>query len=293
MSEHLDALVLGVAIGSVYGLVAIGYSIVYAATRVFNLAQGDLLMAGVLLSYFLLAVHAWAGIAAFVVVVAVVAVISLLEERLVVRPALHRSESVGWFITTLAFSGILRNVVQNLYGNQEARAVPSPLPAAALHLGPVVISPKLVLAFAALLAVTLLVELFYGRTWWGRAMRATAEDREAASLRGIAPHRVSAVAFTIGGIIAGIAGFVIAPIVFSDVNVGLDYALKGFLAIAIGGFGSIRGAVAGAWALGVAEQLTDLHVNAAYEPLVGLALLLAVLAARPTGLFGAAGERTV
>lgn len=293
MSEHLDAVVLGIAIGSVYGLVAIGYSIVYAATRVFNLAQGDLLMAGVLLSYFLLAVHAWAGIAAFVAVVAVVMVVSLLEERLVVRPALQRSDSVGWFITTLAFSGIIRNVVQNLYGNQEARAVPSPLPDTAIHLGPVVISPKLLLAIAALLAVTAVVEVFYARTWWGRAMRATAEDREAASLRGIDPRRVGAMAFAIGGIIAGVAGFVIAPIVFSDVTIGLNYALKGFLAIAIGGFGSIRGAVLGAWALAIAEQLGDVHFSAAYEPVVGLGLLLLVLAVRPTGLFGAARERQV
>lgn len=293
MTEHLDAVVIGVAIGSVYGLIAIGYTVVYAATRVFNLAQGDLVMAGVLLSYFLLTVHAWAGIAAFAAVVGSVAVISLVEERTVVRPALRRADTIGWFITTFAFAGIIRSVAQNIYGNVEARAIPSPLPSGAIHLGSVVISPKLVLTFGALLGTMLLIDLFYLHTWWGQAMRATAEDRETASLRGIDPRRVGALAFLLGGLIAGVAGFVIAPIVFSDVNIGLEYALKGFLAIAIGGFGSIRGAVAGAWALGIGEQILDVHASAAYEPLVGLAMLLAVLAVRPTGFFGAAAEREV
>src|SRR5207253_7405216 len=116
VTEHLDAVVIGVAIGSVYGLIAIGYTVVYAATRVFNLAQGDLVMAGVLLSYFLLTVHAWAGIAAFAAVVGSVAVISLVEERTVVRPALRRADTIGWFITTFAFAGIIRSVAQNIYG---------------------------------------------------------------------------------------------------------------------------------------------------------------------------------
>jgi branched-chain amino acid transport system permease protein len=293
VADNLNAVILGVAVGSVYGLIAIGYNVVYAATRVFNLAQGDLVMAGVLLAYFFLVVQGWAGFVAFLVIVASVAAISLVEERAVVRPALRRADSIGWFITTLAFSGIVRNITQNIYGNQEARSIPSPLPSSALEVGPVIVSWQMVLAFLTLVAVMVGLELFYRRAWWGQAMRATAEDREAASLRGIAPGKVSMLAFLIGGVVAGLGGFVLAPIVFSDVNIGLSLSLKGFVAIAVGGFGSIRGAIAGAWALGITEQLTDLHFGAAYESLAGLGLLLLVLVLRPVGIFGAAPEREV
>ncbi|HEV3123675.1 MAG TPA: branched-chain amino acid ABC transporter permease [Candidatus Dormibacteraeota bacterium] len=293
LSDNVNALVIGVAIGSVYGLIAIGYSIVYAATRVFNLGQGDLITVGVLLSYYLLVVAGWVGLAAFAAIVASVAIISVIEERVVVRPALRRADSIGWFITTLAFGVIVRNIYQNLYGNAEARAIPSPLSSKAIQIGSVVISPQELLAIIALLAITVAVELFYHRTWWGHAMRATSEDRDTAALRGIDPGRVGLLAFAIGGCIAGIAGYVLGPILFSDVNEALSLSLKGFLAIAIGGFGSIRGALLGAWALGMTEQMVDLHSSAAYEPVAGLGLVLLVLIVRPTGIFGGAAEREV
>ena len=293
MTQLLNAVVTGIAVGSVYGLVALGYTVVYAATRVFNLAQGNLLTVGVLLAYFLLSVHAWPALLALLAIVASVAAISVIEERLVVRPALRRADSIGWFITTLAFGNIVFNIYTHIYGNVEARAIPSPLPSSAVHIGSVVISPQELLALGSLLALTVLVELFYLRTWWGQAMRAVAEDRDAASLRGIDPGRIGMLAFLIGGAIAGVGGFVLGPILFSDVSIGLGISLKGFIAIAIGGFGSIRGALAGAWALGVAEQVMDLHASANYEPLAGLGLLLLVLLVRPTGVFGGAMEREV
>ena len=293
MTEHLNAVVTGIAVGSVYGLVALGYTVVYAATRVFNLAQGNLLTVAVLLAYYLLAVQGWSWIFALPAIVASLAVVSVMEERMVVRPALRRADSIGWFITTLAFGNILYNFYTHIYGNEEAHAIPSPLTSSAVHIGSVVISPQELLALGSLIALTVFIELFYLRTWWGQAMRAVAEDREAASMRGIDPGRIGLLAFLIGGVIAGVGGFVLGPILFSDVNIGLGISLKGFIAIAIGGFGSIRGALAGAWALGVAEQVMDLHASATYEPLAGLGLLLLVLLIRPTGVFGAAMEREV
>src|SRR5260370_41961474 len=101
MTEPLNAVVAGLAVGSVYGLVSLGYTVVYAATRVFNLAQGNLLTVAVLLAYYLLAVRGWAQIWALLAVLGSVAVISVMEERIVVRPAMRRADSIGWFITTL------------------------------------------------------------------------------------------------------------------------------------------------------------------------------------------------
>ncbi len=294
MTLFITAVITGIAVGSIYGLIAIGYTVVFNATRIFNLAQGDLVMLGVLISYYLLDVLHWPELAAFAGVMLAVPLVSLLEERFVVRPFLRRSpENIGWFIATLAFSLIVETVVTFLYGDHPPLPVPSPLSGHPVHFGSVSISMQLLLAIAALLLVTVVVEWFYGRTWAGSAMRASAEDRELCALRGIEPVRMSVLAFAIGGLIGGVGGFVIAPVVFANVSIGLTYSLKGFIALAIGGFGSIRGAVVGAVLLGVSEQLFDLYVDPSYEIVVGLTLLMLILVIRPTGLFGDVEARRV
>jgi branched-chain amino acid transport system permease protein len=120
-----------------------------------------------------------------------------------------------------------------------------------------------------------------------------AEDREVAALRGIDALRISRLAFVIAGLVTALAAFVVAPIVSSDVTVGLTYGLKGFIALAIGGFGSLRGCVIGGLLLGVSEQWFDLYVNSNYEILAALILVLIVLAIRPSGLFGTRAVREV
>ena len=294
MDLAINSIVTGLAIGSIYGLIAIGYTVVFNATHVFNLAQGDLVMVGVMVSYLALDVLHWPQAGAFGLVVVAVVALSLFEERFVVRPFLRRpGDNIGWFISTLAFSLIVESVATILYGDHPPLPIPSPLTSDGLHLGSVTISPQLLLAIISLIVVTILVEAFYRSSWTGQAMRATAEDRELAALRGIEPGRMSVLAFAIGGLVAAIGGFVIAPIVYANVSVGLTYSLEGFIALAIGGFGSIRGAVIGAWALGVSEQLFDLYLNARYEILADLTLLMLVVLIRPSGLFGAKGARLV
>lgn len=294
MTLALHAIVTGLAVGSVYGLIAIGYTVVFNATRVFNLAQGDLVMLGVLLSYYALDVQHWPEVAALLLVVFGVPAVSLVEERFVVRPFLRRSgDNLGWFIATLAFSLIIETVVTDLYGDRPPEPVPSPLSDHPVHIGSLSFSPQLLLAIGAIVIVMILIDLFYTRTWLGRAMEATAEDRDLAAMRGIQPARISALAFAIAGLIGGIAGFVIAPVVFANVSIGLTYSLKGFIALAIGGFGSIRGAVVGAWLLGISEQLFDLYANPSYEILASVILLVLVLSIRPTGLFSRAEARRV
>jgi branched-subunit amino acid ABC-type transport system permease component len=154
-------------------------------------------------------------------------------------------------------------------------------------------APKELLAFAVLIVVTVMLEVFYRRTWLGMAMRATAEDRDIAHLRGIRPARISQYAFGIAGVVSALAGFVLGPIVLADVSVGLVYGLKGFIALAIGGFGSFRGALIGAWLLGITEQVFDLYFDPRYEILAALILVLLVLSVRPAGLFGNTAARQV
>ena len=284
--------VTGLGVGAIYGLIALGYAVVFSGTGVFNLAQGDLLMIGTLLSYYFVSVLGFGMWGIPLIVMGVVAV-SLVEERFAVRPFLRQLHGIGWFIATVAFSLILETVAALVYGDRPAAPVPGPFGHATIAIGRLHVNPQYLLALGSLIVMVVLVSAFYRYSWFGQAMRASAEDRQAASLRGIRPSRVSVAAFAIGGLIAGVGGYLVGPITFADPTIGLNYTLKGFLALAIGGFGSLPGVVVGGLVLGISEQYFDLYVNPKFEDLAGLALLFLVLMVRPRGLFGRAAERSV
>ncbi len=290
MSVFVAALLGGLAIGSIYGLVGIGYTVIYNATRVFNLAQGDLVGVGVMMSFlFLDVLHQSEWVTAIAVLLSVM-IVAGIEEQFVVRPFLKKTGAAtfGWFIATLGFSAIIEAIIALAFGHHPIVAIPSPFPLSGIHFGSAVLAYRKIFVIGVFLVVIVLLEFFYGRTWMGQAMRGTAEDREAASLRGINPVTMSRTSFLMAGLIAGVAGFVIAPLTLSRPDVGLAFTLYGFLALAIGGFGSIRGAVVGGLVLGIAQQLFDAYANPNYEIVVGVVLVLLVLAVRPQGLFKSA-----
>jgi branched-chain amino acid transport system permease protein len=294
MTLFLTALFAGLAVGSVYGLIALSYTVVFNSTAIFNVAQGDLMMAGVLVSYFCLDRWHLPQIVTLLVIVGVVVAISLIEERVAVRPFVARPVvGLGWFIATLAFSLIIETIASIIYGQNPTVPIPGALGNGTVSIAGVHVATKFILAFAVMIAVMVLLEVFYKRTWLGTAMRGVAEDREVAALRGIDALRISRLAFVIAGLVTALAAFVVAPIVSADVTVGLTYGLKGFIALAAGGFGSLRGCVIGGLLLGVAEQMFDLYVSSNYEILAGLILVLIVLAIRPSGLFGTRAVRQV
>jgi len=295
MQLFFSALVAGVAVGSLYGLIGIGYTVIFNATRVFNLAQGDLAMVAIMASYFAQDVLHWDEFLTFITVIPFVVLVALIEERAVVNPLLRRGErgGIAWFISTLGFSLVIETIVSLLFGTHAIVAIPSPFPVSGFNVGGTILGYRQMFVVGTFVVVVVALELFYGRTWLGRAMRATAQDRDASSLTGISPSTMSMLAFALGGLVAAIAGLAIAPLTFSNPAVGLNYTLKGFLALAIGGFGSIRGAIAGALLLGVCEQLWDLYIGSNFEIVAGLAVLLAVLLTRPEGLFRTTVARVV
>jgi branched-chain amino acid transport system permease protein len=294
MTLFLTALFAGLAVGSVYGLIALSYTVVFNSTAIFNVAQGDLMMAGVLVSYFCLDRWHLPQIVTLLVIVGAVVALSLIEERVAVRPFVARPVTgLGWFIATLAFSLIIETVASIIYGQNPVVPIPGALGNGTVVVAGVHVATKFILAFVVMIAILVALEVFYKRSWLGTAMRGVAEDREVAALRGIDALRISRLAFIIAGLVTALAAFVVAPIVSADVTVGLTYGLKGFIALAAGGFGSLRGCVIGGLLLGVAEQMFDLYVSSNYEILAGLILVLIVLAVRPTGLFGRTAVRQV
>jgi branched-chain amino acid transport system permease protein len=295
MTLFLIAVIAGLAVGSVYGLVAISYAIVFESSGVFNVAQGELLAVGILVSYFAIVVWQLPHVVALLLIVGVVVALSVLEERVAVRPILKRmgSGGISWFISTLAFGLILATLAVAIYGSQAVQPIPSAFGEEPWRIGDIVIAPKYVAAFVLLLVVGFGLEIFYRRSLLGTAMRAVAEDREVAGLRGIAVDKIGRNAFVIAGVVTGLAAFVVAPIVAADVTVGLTYSLKGFIALAVGGFGSMKGAAIGGLLLGVVEQLFNLYGSSNYEVLAGLLLVVLVLMIRPRGLFNRAMVREV
>jgi branched-chain amino acid transport system permease protein len=295
MTLFLIAVVSGLGVGSVYGLLALSYTIVYRSTGIFNVAQGDLMMTGVLVSYFALVEwHLSQFVALPIIIVAVIAV-SLIEERIAVRPFLTGvgAQGFGWFISTLGFSLLLETGAFILYKQPTVVPIPAVVGENAIHLGSFYIAPKFVLAFVVMIVIAVLLEVFYKKTWLGIAMRGIAEDREVSALRGIDVRRISRLAFVIAGLVTGIAAFVVAPITAADTTIGFIYGLNAFIALAVGGFGNLRGCVVGGLLLGVIEQLFDLYVNPSFEVLAGLGLILLVLAVRPSGLFKSGSVRHV
>ena len=290
----LDVLVSGLTAGSLYCLVAVGFNILYRPTKVFNFAQGDLVMLGSMASALLMTQLHWPWAAAFAAAAAAVALLALLEERVAVAPVLRRSASgTAWIITTLAVAMIITNLVGKVWGSDPI-VVPAPAPLSndMLALGGINISSYQIALIVLTVLLVVVVELLYG-SLWGKATLAVAEDRDAALLRGIDPVSISRWSFALGGAFAALTGALASPILSASTTLGGMLLLKGFAAAAIGGLGSNRGALVAGYTIGLTEAASALLLSPGYHNAVMLVLVLAILLARPGGLFSTLEARTV
>ncbi len=290
----LDLVVSGLTAGSLYGLVAVGFNILYRPTKVFNFAQGDLVMLGAMGSALLLSHAKWPWWAALPVAMAAVSLLALLEERIAVAPVLRRNAGgTAWIITTLAVAMIIVNLVGKVQG-PEPIVVPAPAPLSTDMLpidGVSVSSYQIALILLTLLLVFGVDRLY--RSLWGKAAMAVAEDRDAALLRGIDPQAISRWSFAFGGAFAALTGYLAAPVLSASTTLGGMLLLKGFAAAAIGGLGSNRGALVAGCMIGIAEAASALWLSPGYHNTVILLLVLAVLLARPGGLVSSLEARSV
>ncbi len=293
LDPYLTALVVGVSVGCMYALVALGYNLVYNATSVFNFAQGDLVALGGLLTYTLLVTRRWNVLLVVLPVVIAVAIAALLQERVAVAPLVRRGEaSLAWVITTLGASVVLENVFQLIWGS-ESKPVPALISGGPLRLGSVPVSYSDIVIVVVAAACAAGLEVWSRRTLAGKVWKATAEDPDAALARGISVRRVGAFSFVVAGLVSGLAGIVTVPVTAAVFNNGSLLALQGFVAIAIGGFGNQLGALTGGIVLGVVQAEALVFLQASYRDIVSLGLLIVVLLVRPTGLFGHPREREV
>lgn len=295
----LQALISGLAVGSAYALVALGFSITFTTTRTLNFGHGEFVSAGAFIGMSVLFVAvgkpltatsfgdllpgALPQLAALLVALAVMGALGWLLYVLGVRPFAGRP-GMAWVMSTLGFGVILQSLGLAIWGPKPV-VVPGPLGDAVIRVAGVGVRPQELLMLAVAVAIMVVFDQVMNRSLLGKAMRAVAHNGQVASLMGINVNAVMIGAFVFSSALAGLSGFLLAPIAQASLYMGLAVGLKGFSGAMIGGLSNPRGCVIGGFILGVLESMVNLW-QAQWREVVVFALVIAVLAFRPTGLFG-------
>jgi branched-chain amino acid transport system permease protein len=283
----------GLVLGSIYALVATGFTIAMVPTGVFNFAQGAIVVGGTFVTYQFLAVNGMPAALALVLTAVCGAVAGLLCEVLAVRPLRWARGSVdNALVTTVGASTAIVGLIGVKWGYLPL-SVPFHGPSREVHLLGAVESPVEIFTVAAAVLSALACEGYFRRTRHGQASLAVAEDREPAMLRGVNVNRLSLVAFMAAGAFGGLAGYLIGPITYAVAPLGAAIALDGFVALTLGGEGSFVGGLLGGLVVGLAATFATTYLGADYADLTVFGLLLATLAFRPKGLGGTSHARSV
>jgi branched-chain amino acid transport system permease protein len=282
LTLFFQQLVNGVALGSVYALVALGLTLVYGVLKVPNFAHGALYMIGAYVTYEALASWGAPYPVAIAAAVAAVGVLGAAVEWVVFRPLEGRSP-VHAMIAALGVLYFLEGTADAIWG-PDFRQVPTPLDGV-VTLGPVNVTEQRLLVIAAAVATMAGLYWLLKKTLVGMSIEAMAQDREGALLVGIDTRRVALFTFAISGVLAAIAGSLIAPLVLVFPLMGAVVVLKAFVIVILGGMGSVPGAIVGGYLLALAETMAGTYVAFAFSELIAFAVLVLVLFVRPTGLF--------
>ena len=281
----------GLALGSMYALVALGYQITYATSQTVNFSQGQSVMLGAVIAYALHVGAGWPLVPAIVVTLVALAALGVLVERVAVRPFL-RAASIAWLLSTIAVGIIAENVVMVLFG-KDARAFPSALterPVTVLGAG---VYPHELLVPLVGLGLMMLVELTFRGTLGGKALRAVAFSHDAAGLMGIDVNRTITVAYALSSMLAGVAGILLAPLLNVSATMGTTIGLKAFAVAILGGIESARGILIAGFVYGIFESVVAGYLGTGVREIFGFALVIVMLLARPSGLLGLARVRRV
>jgi len=282
-------ILVGLATGAIYALIALGYSVIFSTTRILNFAQGEFLMIGALLGFTLYASLGLPLLVAIAIVLAAMVVVGLVSERLIMLPVQRSRSRYAWIIATLGVSIVLRNAMVIPYG-RESYPFPRLIGVQPVLVEGVVVDAQQLLIVLTALVIMAALELFLARTFVGRAIRATAYNADVASLMGINVGRMVQLSFVLSAMLTGVAGILVAPITTADANMGLILGIKGFVAVVLGGMGSSRGAAAGGFLVGMLDSLVRGVLPSGWGNIAVFSVLALVLLIRPSGLFGAPAE---
>ncbi len=280
----------GLAVGCIYGLVALGFVLIYKATELVNFAQGDLLMLGAFTCYMLVV---WYGVGywlAFVLAVAAVAVFGAVLDATVLRRVIGQPQ-FALVMLTIGLAAMFRAFASITWGS-EIYTLPTPFSAKATRIGGVAVSHEYVSIIVGTVLLCGALYAFFTFTRVGVAMQAASQNQLAAYYMGIPVKRMFSLIWAISAGVAAIAGVLLAPVSLIDINLGF-IGLKAFSAAVLGGFGSIPGALVGGVTIGLIELFSGVYLPQGFKDVAAYVVLLLVLAVRPQGMFGTVGRKKV
>ncbi len=283
----LQHFINGMSIGAVYAIIALGYTMVYGIAKMLNFAHGDVIMVG---AYIAFCVTNYLGMPAIVSVIAAMVVCTLLGiliEGLAYRP-LRGTSSLAVLITAIGVSYFLQNAAQLIWG-ETTKSFTSVVTMAPIKLfdGRLVITGEVLLTLSVSVLVMVGLTMFTGKTKMGKAMRAVAEDREAAQLMGINVNRTISTTFAIGSALAAVAGVLLCSTVPTlQPTTGSMPGIRAFTAAVFGGIGSIPGAMIGGVVLGLIETFCKAYISTQFSDAIVFLVLIIILLVKPAGLLG-------
>jgi branched-chain amino acid transport system permease protein len=284
MGEILQYLLTGLSLGGIYALIALGFYLMWSASRAANFTHGDVYMFGAIVAVVLVEFGFPLPVAA-IVAIAAAAVLGALIERILVRPFNTEPNAIGWMLTTIAVGIMLESAATVTYGPL-GRPLHSPLAEQPIRFAGAGIYPQELLLPIVAVAAIFALEAFHRRTTLGRAMRAVASNRVAAGLMGINPNKITLIAYALAAAIAALAGILIAPVVQAAPSMGALVGLKAFGVAIVAGIANARGVVVVGLAYGIVEKFIEAYISTGARNAVGFTLMILALLVFPQGIFG-------
>lgn len=287
----VQLVVSGLLLGGIYALVSVGLTMIFGVSRIKNFAHGDFVMVGMYLTY--LAVR-WSGLDPYIVLPLVTAAMfgfGLLVSLIVIRP-IQGAPQVAQIFATVGLSLVLQNLALMIFGG-DFLTTASAVSGHVFRFGGISLPASLLTAFVVAMAIIALLTMFLRVTYLGKAMRAVAQDRRAASLMSIDVRQIDMVTFGLGAACAGLAGALLAPLFPVFPTIGVNLVLISFVVVILGGLGSIEGALLGGLAIGMIETLSGFFIGSEMRQIAYFVVFLLVLLLRPAGLFGHRGSETL
>jgi len=290
--EILQTVLSGISIGCIYGLVALGFVLIFKATEVINFAQGEMMVIGAFIAYSLITMLNLDYWLALLITILALGLFGMLLERFVLR-SLIGEPVFAIVMLTIGLGYAIRSGVSMVPGwGTDTYGFHTPFTDKNLHYGDLVISWEQVSVILMTLVLIIVLFCFFRYTRMGIAMRATSQNQLAAVYMGISVNRVFSLTWTISAALGGIAGILLAPFTFVHMNMGF-IGLKAFPAAVLGGFGSIPGAMVGGVIIGVTESLSGVYLPEGWKDIAAYIILILVLMLRPEGLFGIQEKKKV
>lgn len=283
-SMNLQLLASGLAMGSIYALVASGFVLIFNAVNVVNFAQGEFVMVPAFVAVWMMTALKLPFPLVYLLTLIFMALFGIIFQRIAYYPLRNRT-FLPVIISTIGVSIFLKNAAQLVFG-AEPLLMPRPTPSDALNLSGVFIDPQHIVIIVVTLILLVMQYLFFEKTSLGKKMQATAQDKDMARLLGIRISHMIVITFIYSSLLGAAAGILIGPIFYVSKDMGAMLGLKAFCSTIVGGFGSVPGAILGGIFLGVIEVFLAYYISSAYRDAFAFIILILVLLFRPQGFFG-------